>query len=152
KDQLLAFVKPQFQIAADEITDNGQKQTRLTLTSKSLEYSALGQQPQRPEAAAIYRSFADWYARLNATLPGNLPAGARLPLNEALAERKLLPLEITRTVTLSGALGKKVEVVRSQHRVNWAIAGKDRSEIERAGEYITIFETVSYNEYRSLPA
>ena len=46
------------------------------------------------------------------------------------------------TVTLSSALGKKVDVVRSQHRINWAIAGKDRSEIERAGNYITGQELV----------
>jgi hypothetical protein len=152
KERLLAFIKPQFEITSEDVTENGQSLVRVKLSSKSLEYAVLGQQPQRPEAVAVYRNFADWYARLNATLPGNLPAGARLPLNEALAERKLLPLEVTRTVTLMGALGKKTDVVRSQHRVNWVIAGKDRSEMERAGDYVTIFEPVAYNEYRSLPA
>ena len=53
KDKLLAFIKPQFEITSEDVTENGQSLVRLKLSSKSLEYSALGQQPQRPEATAM---------------------------------------------------------------------------------------------------
>jgi hypothetical protein len=152
KNSLIAFAaRPQFETKSEEVTENGQTLTRVTLAAKPLEYVVLGQQPDRGQAVQIYRNFADWYARLNSTRPLNLPAGARLALNQALAERNLLPREITRTISPPGPLAKKLEV-KSRHLVNWTLSGKDRKEIERAGEYMATFRLVSYDEYRASPA
>jgi hypothetical protein len=152
KDSLLAFAaRPTFDTKFEEVTENGQSLVRVLMAGKPLEYVALGQKPDRVETARIYRNFADWYARLNATRTLNLPAGARLALNQALAERDLLPREITRTITPPGRLSKKLEV-KSRHLVNWKLSNKDRKEIERASECMATFRSVSYDEYRALPA
>src|SRR5690242_12173011 len=88
KSSLLAFcAAPKFEISEKEIDRNGQTTVELRLAAKPLTYVAEGQRPQRGEAVKAYRQFADWCARLNATnaSAGNLPAGARLALNQALA-------------------------------------------------------------------
>jgi hypothetical protein len=152
KNALLAFAaRPTFETTSEEVKENGQDLVRLTLAGKPLEYVALGMKPQRPEAARLYRYFADWYARLNATRPPNLPAGARLALNEELAKRELLPREIIRTITPANPLAKKEEI-KSQHLVNWVLAGEDRKKIERAHDAMATFQPVSYDEFRHGPA
>jgi hypothetical protein len=152
RDPLFAFsAKPEFEISDKNVEENGQALVELRLAGKPLTYVARGQHPQRPEAVKAYRNFTDWCARLNASRFGNLPAGARLVLNQALAEHDLLPLEITRTtVQSSGPLSKKQLEVKSQHRLNWALAGEDRKKINRAGDMIATFQAVSYDEYRSV--
>lgn len=148
RDRLLAFcAAPNFEISENPVEQNGQALTELKLSAKPLVYVVRAQKSPRPEAVKIYRHFADWCARLNATRP-NLPPGARLALNQALAERDLLPLEITRTTFEPGALGEKKMEIRSQHRLNWSLSGEDRKKIERAGDMLATFQAVSYDEYR----
>jgi len=145
KSSLLAFcAAPKFEITEK----NFQDKVELRLAAKPLTYVAEAQRPQRAEAVKAYRQFADWCARLNATnaAPGNLPAGARLALNQALADRGLLPLEITRTVPSERPFGKPKEH-RTQHRVNWTLSGEDQKKIEHAGDMIAKFQLVSYDEY-----
>jgi hypothetical protein len=150
KNALLVFAaKPQFATSEKVLEQNGQSLVELKLTGKPLEYVVLGQRPERPEMAKIYRHFADWYARLNATRPGNLPAGARLAVNEELGRRELLPREVTRIITPANPLAKKSEV-KSRHLVNWTLSGEDRRRIERAGDGLATFRAVSYDEYRGL--
>ena len=150
KNTLLAFAaRPQFKTAEKTLDQNGQSLIELRLTGKSLEYVALGQRPERPEAAKVYRHFADWYARLNATIPGNLPAGARLALNDELGRRELLPREVTRIITPGNPLARKVEV-KSKHLVNWTLSGEDRRRIERASDGLATYRAVSYDEYRGI--
>jgi hypothetical protein len=156
KSPLLAFAaRPTFETTSEEVKENGQDLVRLTLAGKPLTYTSLGIKPQRPEAAKLYRYFADWYARLNATRPPNLPAGARLALNEELAKRELLPREITRITTPDNVLAiplAKKEEVKSQHLVNWTLSGEDGKKIERAHDAMATFKQVSYDEYRHGPA
>ena len=150
KNRLFAFCAvPQFETTDQEIERNGQTLVEVRLVGKPLTYVAEGQRPQRPEAVKAYRQFADWCARLNATRPGNLPPGARLALNQALAERELLPLEITRTIPAERPLGKKLDL-RSEHRLNWALAGQDHKKIEHAGDMMAKFQAISYDEYRKV--
>jgi len=148
KDRLFAFcAAPQFETTDKPMERNGQALTELRLSAKPLIYVAEGLRPQKPECVKAYRQFADWCARLNATR-GNLPAGARLVLNQELAEREMLPLEITRTIPAGGPLGKKKLELRSEHRVNWALAGQDRKKIELAGNMLATFQLISFDEYR----
>ncbi len=142
KDTLFAFAaQPEFTRNVEEYEENGQDFVRLTLTGKPLEYVAVARKPERPEAVRAIRSFSDWFARLNA-MRGNLPPEARMELNQAIAERDLVPLEITRTID-----GK---VARSRHLVTWTLSGEDRKKIERAGTYMTEFSSVSFDEYRTI--
>lgn len=147
RDKLFAFcAAPKFEASESEVADGSLPTIELRLAAKPLTYVARGQKVDKPEAVKAYRQFTDWCARINATRPGNLPPGARLALNQALAERELLPLEITRT-SYSGALGRKLEL-KSQHRVNWTLSGEDQKKIERASDMMATFTEVSYNDYR----
>jgi len=152
KDQLFAFcAAAKFETTEKEVDLNGQTHTELRLAAKSLTYTALGLKPPQPEAAKVYRHFADWCARLNSSRAGNLPANARLLLNNAFAERDLLPFEITRTTAAATPFGKKLDL-RSEHRFNWALSGEDRKKIGNAGDMIATYELVSYDEYRAADA
>ena len=145
KDKLFAFCAvPQFEMSETELEENGQPVTEVRLTGKPLSYAARGQKPKEASVAKAYRQFADWCARLNATRSGGLPAGARLALNQTLAERELLPLEVTRTIPWS----PWKQELRSQHRVNWTLSGEDQKRIERAADMMARFQEVSYNDYR----
>ena len=149
KDGLFAFAaQPQFETKVEEATENGQPIVRLNFAARPLEYAVSARPADRPEVVAAFRYFADQFARLNALRPGNLPPGARLEVNKALAERKLLPLEITRTIPPSNPLAKNL-VVRSRHLANWSLSGEDRKKIDRAGTYLAEFASVGFEEYRS---
>ena len=149
KDSLFAFAAaPQFESAAEETTENGQPVVRLSFVGRPLEYAVVARPSDRPDIVTAFRYFADQFARLNALRPGHLPPAARLEVNKALAERKLLPLEITRTISPANPLGKKL-VVRSRHLANWSLSGEDRKKIDRAGTYLAEFSSIGFDEYRS---
>jgi hypothetical protein len=150
KSPLLVFAaRPQFQTTEKAIEEGGQSLIELRLSGKPLDYVVLAQKGEQLEAAKIYRHFADWYARLNATRPGNLPAGARLALNEELGRRELMPREVTRSISPANPLARK-DVVKSKHLVNWTLSGEDRRRIERAGDWLATFPAVSYDDYRGV--
>ena len=150
-DPLFAFAaRPEFQTTEKKVERNGQSLVEINLAGKPLVYAAVGQPPQQPEAVRVFRHFADWYARLNATRAGNLPPAARLAVNAALAERGLLPLEITRTFPASTRFGSDIQV-KSRHLVNWTLSGEDRRKIDEAGTWLANFKAVSFDEYRNLP-
>jgi hypothetical protein len=148
KHTLLQFcAAPQFETEAEEVERSNQTMTELRLIGKPLSYTAAGLKAANPDAAKSYRYFADWCARLNSLRGNSLPASARLVLNKELAERGLLPFEIVRTLPPLTPLGKKMEH-KSEHRFNWTLSGEDRKRIERAGDMMATFQTVSFDEYR----
>ena len=139
---VIAFAaEPEFDEAFD--AESG----RLTLTSQWLTYRVKTIQPDRPAAAASYRSFADWYARLNATRPGSLPPFARLELNKALAQRALVPQEVELIITPKHRQGDRKLVIRSRHNIDWHITNTDRKRIEEAGSWMASFQAVSFRDY-----
>jgi len=142
-DGVFAFAAdPQFKREYDE------QAGWLTLSSSLLSYRAKGVKPQVPEAAATYRDFADWYARLNATRPGNLPPFARLELNRVLGERQEVPEEVELTVEPKNRWAGRKLVVHSRHIFNWRLSNTDRKRIDTAGSYMADFEAVGFQEYR----
>ena len=150
---LKSIAKPTFEMKVEEFQENGEDRIRITLTSKELTYRVVGKRPEHPEAVHAFRQFGDFFARFNAARPGNLPPGARLALNQALADKGLIPLEIERTVVTPGIGGQKLEV-RSHHLFNWLISNQDRSKIAHAGACLTDknFESVEFEEHRLMPA
>lgn len=143
-DGVLAFAAdPQFKSESD-----GQDGW-LTLSSSLLSYRAKGIKPKLAATADAYRDFADWYARLNATRPGNLPPFPRLELNRVLAERQQVPEEVELTVEPRNRLAGRKLVVRSHHIFNWRLSNTDRKRIETAGTYMADFQAVGFQNYRS---
>lgn len=132
---------PQFQPTFD------QERALLTLTSDHISYKAKGVEPKQPDGAKRFQQFADWYARLNAMRPGNLPPFGRIELNKQLAAHNLIPLEIERTVVLDRPVADKKVVVRSKHAVIWQLSFTDRKRIETAAHYQSQFRQVSPEEY-----
>jgi hypothetical protein len=147
-DSLFAFASdPKFTETVTESEDAAQATTTVRLEGKLLTYEAKGQRPKFPEAATAYKQFATWYARLNAKRPGNLPPEARTELNRALADRGLVPLEITRTVAAGPKFAGKKSEVRSRHLINYALSGEDQKRLERAHDMLVNFPAVSWEEY-----
>src|SRR5262245_23120130 len=62
-----AAADPQFEVQQEEEqTEEGKKKTgrtRLTLTSKSIVYTAVGKTPSQLATVDAFKQFADWYAR-----------------------------------------------------------------------------------------
>jgi hypothetical protein len=126
---------------------------QLVLTSPRLTYRVAATRPKLAGGAQRFRQFADWYARLNAIRPGNMPPFARLELNAALADRELVPEEIEREVVLERRFGNKKSRVRSKHSFVWMLSGTDRKRIERAGRLRAEYSpAVSLSEYWRIPA
>jgi hypothetical protein len=130
----------------DEDVDN--ETGWVTLSSRLLTYRARCISPKLPSAVTRYRSFADWYARLNATRPGSLPPFARMELNRAIAQRNQIPEEVTLTVEPKHRFVGRKLVVRSHHLFNWRLSNTDRKKIDQAGTKMADFEAVTIREYR----
>jgi hypothetical protein len=126
---------------------NDEASGELTLSGLNLTYQVTTQQADDIQQCKRYHEFADWYARLNAARPGNPPPFARLALNRELTTANRLPLEITRTLTLPGRLGKDRRVVRSRHAFTGKLSATDRKRIEDVATNIARFEKVSLVEY-----
>jgi len=133
---------PQFERHVDE--ENG----RLTLSSDLMTYRTKGAKPKLESAVSGYRNFADWYARLNATRPGNLPPFARIELNKAIAEAGLIPKEVELRISPKNRLVGRKLVVRSHHSVYWQVTNTDRKRVETAGTYLVSFQSVSFKDYQ----
>lgn len=124
----------------------------LTLAGKDnnpITYRAklLDPAPTDPDIPKEYRRFADWYSRFNAVYKGNLHTLARIPLNQAIANRGTVPEEVE--LVINGRVGKAE--VRSRHLFNWALSATDMKRIEKAGEGLSEFEEVSLEEFKKAP-
>lgn len=141
-DGAFAFAaNPKFDQSFDEA--NGE----VVLASEQLTYRAKGSKPKSDAVNQQYQQFADWYARLNGIRPGSLPPFARMELNDALAERGWIPEQVHLTVTGNDRLIKRRVELRSKHRINWRLSKTDRAKIEKAGDYMASFQSVSLSEY-----
>ena len=119
----------------------------VELQSQRITYRATGIEPKQPHAVIRYQDFADWYCRLNAMRPGNIPPFGRLKLNRALAAKGLLPEQVERTVRYGGAFGDK-HLARSQHLIHWQLSNTDRQRINKAkGHQLAVFTKISLREY-----
>ena len=135
------FFDPKFEVQFDE-TDG-----TLTLASRRLTYQVQAVTPKHAESVRRIQEFADWYARLNAVRPGNLPPFGRIALNAALAERNMIPQKIERTILIDRPVADKKYVARSEHTTNWLLSTTDRRRIDRASRYIATFQQVTPDAY-----
>lgn len=145
KPVFVAAAKPGYQPKVTPLKQNGHNFTRLLFESPTIQYDVTAQAPKGPDAAKQYKYFSDWYARLNSVRhrAGNLPAGARLEVNDAIAKQGLLPIRIERVVHASG----KTHVVRTEHLLNWELNQGDRDRLEKARQYQAQFTLVTFEAY-----
>ncbi len=137
-----AAADPQFEQRFDNATG------WVALQAPKIRYRARGQQPELELAAARYREFADWYARLNATRPGSLPPFARIELNRVMAERGWIPGEVELTLESQEQQRNRRVVLRSRHFPFWRLSATDHKRLEEAGTQLAQFRAVSFTEYR----
>lgn len=126
-----------------------QQNSWVTLTSSRITYRVKGLVPKDPGVVYQYRRFADWYARLNATVPGNMPPFARIEMNKEIAIRGFIPEQVELTLKSRGRTPKKTELV-SRHLVVWQLSNRDRDKIESAEAYKSSFRPATFKEYHGL--
>lgn len=140
-----AAAQPVFEMTSADFQENNSNFTRLTFVGKPIQYTVTGQTARHPAAANDYRYFSDWSARLSSLRSGNLPAGARLEVNDAIAKKGLLPTKVERVIQES-TFGRKIEV-RSQHLVVWTLSQEDIKRIDIVGDHLTNFMHVTFEEF-----
>ncbi len=119
----------------------------IKLANERITYRAKCIPPDDKTAALEYQEFADWYARLNAMRPHNLPPFLRIKLNSEIAKKGLMPKTVERTIAENRMLSSKQQVVRSEHLANWRLSHSDRRLIDRANAALANFREVSFREY-----
>ena len=143
-----ARARPSLRFAAQPrfeapVWDGATKQLRLHHPSWTYEAKL---QPVADEAlVGLYRSFADWSARLNTTLPG-LPAGPRLALNQEIAAHGAVPREVFLRRSLEA--GSSLEL-RSTHTYVWTLGEPERQRLAEIDAWVGECAPESLAEHRA---
>ncbi len=114
---------------------------KLVLASHLENYSVATAPAEDREAAAEYREFLDWYARLNTLLSAGPPPEPRLRLNQALARHNAIPLKVELT-----RAGEK-EPVRAEHDFTWRLSQDDMKRIDDVRASLAGYRAVSNEEF-----
>jgi hypothetical protein len=119
---------------------------KLVLASHLESYTVATTPAEHPQAVAEYREFLNWYAQLNSLLAAGPPPEPRLRLNEALARRKAIPLEVELT-----RAGEK-DPLRAKHSFTWRLSREDFERIDEVRASLASYRTVTNEEFvRSAP-
>ncbi len=110
-----------------------EQQKSISVGSSPMLYNARTQQPPNASIAEQFAAFANWSARLNAVHTSRRPPFIRLRLNDELAQRGLLPAEITLT---THANGKQSQTVRSRLIAHWQLSAADNDKIRQTNELL----------------
>jgi hypothetical protein len=125
---------------------------RLTLDSKVnkvIVYRAVGAAPPAEHASAVglFRQFADWSLRLNATHARSFPPFARMELNRELQQHGLVPEQVELEFTPSSDPSQKA-VYRSRQTFAWTLTDEDQRRIELVARQLLEFTPVTFDAYR----
>ena len=105
------------------------------------------------EIAEQYRHFADALARLNTVINRRaLPPFARLLVNAELERREELPGEVHLTLTPPGGFPRKRITLRTEHQLIRRLVESDRARVSQTGQFMAIFQPVSFEEYQKIDA
>ena len=142
-DPLLKFVlRPAFEKAT------GESELDITFSSPLLTYRLRTTKPVQQEAASVYRSFCDVFARLNALVrPGGLPPFARLEINDQLARQGVIPTSVRLTIAPQERFGNREVSLRTEHEVTWRLSDDDLATIAEANRQMGSFRRVDLDEY-----
>lgn len=125
----------------------------LTLKNEWMVYQVKTALPKFDSMTRQYSQYIAWQTKLNSVMRiGALPPFTRLKLNDALAKRGLLPVEVLLTRYSAPPLRKPV-TLRSEHRIQAVVLPSDAARLDEADRYLATFAPVSVIEYqrRELP-
>ncbi len=129
--------EPAFEVDFDE-------DGMLTLSSEFINYRLQTEPAGSAESAQQYRDFSDWYARFNSmSAPGSLPPFARMAVDDELARRGLVPVEVHL------AIPSKSVSMRSEHHVTWRLLPKDHKLIAETGHELATFKLVTFDKFQA---
>jgi hypothetical protein len=142
--------RPFMKFAADpdfEVTFS--EEGELKLASDHVIYRLRTEPAATPLASQQYREFSDWYARFNAmATPGSTPPFVRMAVDEALAERGLVPTEVQ--LTIPSQPGIKAVSMRSEHHVSWRLLPKDHKRIAETGHQLATFKSIDFDKFEPI--
>lgn len=134
-----------------QFTESYDDQTKLlTLSNDRMTYEATGPKVVDVRQLATYRTFANWYARINSTNPHNFPPFARIELNEAMEKYSFIPTKVKLTIRPKGGFFARAIVLETEHVLYNQLTQSDRKRIERAQSYVTQFKDVPLSVYHEL--
>lgn len=119
----------------------------LTLSSDQMTYKIKGTKSKSQESLDAYVEFANWYSKLSATDPRQMPPFARLELNKAILKHGLIPKEVDRVYRPSNTVFSSAIHAKTKHYVVWQLSRKDRQRIDNALNFVTEFTEVSLPEF-----
>jgi hypothetical protein len=134
---------PDFSSGFSEATD------RLDLVGPRVKYAVTHEPAPSPEAAAVYRRFADTAILLKALLqPGGIPPFPRLAVNERLADAGAIASEVKLEIDPRIAvIGVRPERLRCAHRLHPRLLSGDLERIEDAKAHVAAAEPVALAAY-----
>jgi hypothetical protein len=158
-EQLTRF-REELQLRAEKTTDAGMrfllqpkfdKQVGSTAAERVFqsEYITYQVETFTPRSATIveqYRQFSDLSATLNAMLNRGWPPFARLQVNAALAEEKLIPTKVNLLFPSKSLLGQRKHF-RSEHELHTRVTDSDQQKIAQAEEHLNRTLLVSLREF-----
>lgn len=124
--------------------------SELTLSSDEMTYQIAGMQSKSDSSFEAYIDFANWYSKLSATDPRQMPPFARLEVNKAIDKYKLIPKSVERIYRPKNNVFGNTIQAKTKHYVVWQLSRKDRQRIDNALDYITSFDEVSLSEFYGL--
>ncbi|MGI9177080.1 MAG: hypothetical protein ACR2IT_04405 [Pirellulales bacterium] len=117
--------------------------TRIELAGPRVRYAVAYEEAPSPEAAGVYRQFADTAILLKALMqPGGIPPFPRLAVNRRLEDAGAIPAEVTLEIDSRLTPIGRPERLRCVHTVHPRLLAGDRRRIEDAKAHIATSDTV----------
>jgi hypothetical protein len=134
------LLQPKFDVHA------GSTPAEHVFQSEYITYQVETTTPRTAAIAEQYRQFSDLSATMNAMLNRGWPPFARLQVNAALVEEKLIPTKVNLLFPSKSLLGQRKQF-RSEHDLNTRITDSDQQKIAAAEEHLNRTLLVSLREF-----
>ena len=127
---------------------------RIELVGPRVRYAIEFATPPTPEAAGLYRRFADTAILLKALVrPGGLPPFPRLAINRRVAAAGGIPTEVSLEIDSRVALVTgRADSLRCVHKFHPRLLAGDLSRIEEAESRVAVATQVELAEFAAPPA
>lgn len=121
----------------------------IELVGPRVRYAVGFAAPPTPEAAAVYRRFADTAILLKALVrPGGLPPFPRLAINRRLAAAGGIPTEVSLEIDARMTIVPgRADTLRSVHRFHPRLLADDLARIEQAESRVAVAEPVELADF-----
>jgi hypothetical protein len=130
-----------------------ESEDRIELVGPRVRYAIEFATPPTPEAAGLYRRFADTAILLKALVrPGGLPPFPRLAINRRVAAAGGIPTEVSLEIDSRVALVTgRADSLRCVHKFHPRLLAGDLSRIEEAESRVAVATQVELAEFAAAP-